>query len=204
MPLVRIDDLRREELIRAAFNVMKREGLHYATLAKIAKEAGVSKGLVHHYFRNKQQLIELTMRYVHARKAAEVAKRLRASRTPSERLWAVVSVVLDEEYLQPGFCHAWISFNTEAYSNSTLARLQRAIHRRERSNLADALTRFLPASDARKTAIALKAMIEGFRFRVGVVSPTDFDPRAPRNQVVAFLRRRVPGFHQSQAMQAKS
>ena len=39
MTLVRIDELRRRELIRAAFSVIKREGLHYATLAKIAMEA---------------------------------------------------------------------------------------------------------------------------------------------------------------------
>jgi TetR/AcrR family transcriptional regulator, transcriptional repressor of bet genes len=203
MAILRIDELRRRELIRAAFSVIKREGLHYATLAKIAKEAGASKGLVHHYFRDKQQLIELTMRYVHARKKDEVVRRLRAARTTSERLWAVASVVLDEEYLQPGFCRAWVSFNTEAYSNSTLARLQRAIHRRERSNLADALGPFLPRREAAETAIALKAMIEGFRFRVGVISPTNFDPKAPRLQVLAFLKRRVPGFSRSQALRAE-
>jgi TetR/AcrR family transcriptional repressor of bet genes len=199
MTLVRIDELRRRELIKAAFSVIKREGLHYATLAKIAKEAGTSKGLVHHYFHDKQQLIELTMRHVHARRKEEVVRRLRAARTPSERLWAVVSVVLDEEYLQPGFCRAWVSFNTEAYGHATLARLQRAIHRRERSNLTDVLARFLSRGEAWKTAVALKAMIEGFRFRVGVVSPTKFDPGAPKAQVLAFLERRVPGFTTSEA-----
>ena len=203
MTLIRIDELRRRELIKAAFSVMKRDGLHHATLAKIAGEAGASKGLVHHYFRDKQQLIELTMRYVHARKKDEVVKRLRAARTPSERLWAIVSVVLDEEYLQAGFCRAWVSFNTEAYSNSTLARLQRAIHRRERSNLADALGPFLPRREAAETAIALKAMIEGFRFRVSVISPTNFDPKEPRLQVLAFLKRRVSGFSRSQALRAE-
>jgi TetR/AcrR family transcriptional regulator, transcriptional repressor of bet genes len=203
MILVRIDELRRRELIRAAFSVIKREGLHYATLAKIAKEAGASKGLVHHYFRDKQQLIEATMRFVQAQKKDEVVKRLRAARTPSERLWAVASVVLNEEYLQPGFCRAWVSFNTEAYSNSTLARLQKAIHRRERSNLAHALAPFLPRAEAAETAIALKAMIEGFRFRVGVISPTKFDPKAPSAQVLDFLKRRVPGFSRSQALRGE-
>jgi TetR/AcrR family transcriptional repressor of bet genes len=203
MILIRIDELRRRELIRAAFSVIKREGLHYATLAKIAEEAGASKGLVHHYFRDKQQLIEATMRFVQAQKKDEVVKRLRAARTPSERLWAVASVVLNEEYLQPGFCRAWVSFNTEAYSNSTLARLQKAIHRRERSNLAHAMAPFLPRAEAAETAIALKAMIEGFRFRVGVISPTKFDPKAPRTQVLDFLKRRVPGFSRSQALRGE-
>jgi len=121
MILVRIDELRRRELIRAAFSVIKREGLHYATLAKIAEEAGASKGLVHHYFRDKQQLIELTMRFVQAQKKGEVVKRLRAARTPSERLWAVASVVLNEEYHHRLFAERDLDALVGAASSSTHA-----------------------------------------------------------------------------------
>jgi hypothetical protein len=46
-------------------------------------------------------------------------------------------------------------------------------------------------------------MIEGFRFRVGVISPTKFDPKAPRAQVLDFLKRRVPGFSRSQALRGE-
>ena len=52
MALTKISDIRRRELRRAAVEVMRREGAAGTTLEKVAQEAGASKGIVLHYFRN--------------------------------------------------------------------------------------------------------------------------------------------------------
>lgn len=200
MPLTRIKEIRRQELLRAAFEIIKRDGLPATTIGSIAEEVGASKGIVHHYFKDKQQLIQDTMRYAHALRRSDLVGRLQSARTPSERLWAVLSIILDEKYLQAGYCKAWISFNAEAYSNEQLRRLQKLIHRRERSNLIHALKPFLTEAEARKAATSMKGLIEGFRFRLAAVPPSDFDSRVPVVQVLAFLQRRVPGFDQSAAL----
>ncbi|TIX73739.1 MAG: TetR family transcriptional regulator, partial [Mesorhizobium sp.] len=62
MKLTRLSEIRRKELRRAAFAVLQREGVAGATLEKVAAEAGASKGIVLHYFRNKQELFEHAMR----------------------------------------------------------------------------------------------------------------------------------------------
>jgi TetR/AcrR family transcriptional repressor of bet genes len=197
MALTRIRDIRRKELLEAALEIIKREGLATTTLSRIADQAGVSKGIVHHYFRGKDQLIEETMRYAHSRRRDDLVQRLRGAADPEQRLSAVISVFLDEKYFQHGFCRAWISFKAATYSHSELARLHRVIHRREWSNLTHALLCFQPRSEARETAISIKAMVEGFRFRLAAVPPPDFDSRVPVLQVLAFLRRRVPRFEPS-------
>jgi TetR/AcrR family transcriptional repressor of bet genes len=51
MNLGSIQDVRRQELLRAAFQIMKRDGLHQVTIDKIAKEVGASRGIIHHYFK---------------------------------------------------------------------------------------------------------------------------------------------------------
>ena len=56
MALASIADIRRRELIQAAFEVIKREGLQFATVAKMEREAGASKGTLHKYFKNKEEL----------------------------------------------------------------------------------------------------------------------------------------------------
>lgn len=53
MALTRIRDIRRRELLEAALEIIKREGLPASTLSRIADRAGVSKGIVHHYFSGK-------------------------------------------------------------------------------------------------------------------------------------------------------
>jgi TetR/AcrR family transcriptional repressor of bet genes len=195
MALTPIKDIRRQELLEAAFEIIKREGLAAASVIRIAREAGVSKGIVHHYFETKEQLIGQAVRYSHAKRSEDLVSRLARGQTPSERLSAVLSVLLDEKYLQFGFCRAWISFYAEIYSNEQLARLYRAIHRRECSNLAHALLPFLPRAEAMKVALGIKAMVEGIRFMCG--ARLGFDTRVHIIQVIEFLKRKVPGFDQS-------
>ncbi|TGT05093.1 TetR family transcriptional regulator, partial [Mesorhizobium sp. M8A.F.Ca.ET.213.01.1.1] len=66
LKLKRLSDIRRKELRQATFTVLEREGIAGATLEKVAAQAGASKGIVLHYFRNKQELFEHAMREANA------------------------------------------------------------------------------------------------------------------------------------------
>jgi AcrR family transcriptional regulator len=50
-------ELRRSELVSAAIRVMRRQGLLETTTRDVAAEAGVSAGLVHHYFKSLDDLV---------------------------------------------------------------------------------------------------------------------------------------------------
>ena len=90
MALTKLSDIRRRELRRAAVEVMRREGAAGTTLEKVAQEAGASKGIVLHYFRNKQELFEEAMREANAGLRKDVVRRLKCARSPIERIWAIV------------------------------------------------------------------------------------------------------------------
>ena len=47
----------RERILQAAFTVLSREGYENTSIKEIAEEAGVAQGLVHYYFKSKQQLV---------------------------------------------------------------------------------------------------------------------------------------------------
>ena len=53
-----IETIRRRELSEAAFEVMKEHGLPGTTVARVAERAGMSQGLVHHYFKGKSDMLE--------------------------------------------------------------------------------------------------------------------------------------------------
>ncbi|MDX6486336.1 MAG: TetR/AcrR family transcriptional regulator, fatty acid metabolism regulator protein [Gaiellaceae bacterium] len=53
---------RREELLRAAVLVFARKGYHTCRVSDIADEAGVSHGLVYHYFASKDEVLETIFR----------------------------------------------------------------------------------------------------------------------------------------------
>jgi AcrR family transcriptional regulator len=53
---------RRRELVRAAIRVFARKGFHAARVGDIAEEAGVAHGLLYHYFRSKEDVLETIFR----------------------------------------------------------------------------------------------------------------------------------------------
>ncbi len=64
MPKVGMEAERRRSLIDATVDAIHERGYSDVTMAQIAKRAGVSGGLVHHYFGSKDQLLAATMRHL--------------------------------------------------------------------------------------------------------------------------------------------
>ena len=166
--LSRISDIRRRELRQAAFAVLEREGIAGATLEKVAAQAGASKGIVLHYFRNKQELFEHAMREANAVLCHAVVARLRRARTPMERLDAVIEGNFEEHLFLPPLCHAWLSLCAEVPRDDKLARIQKVIHARMRSNLLSGLRGLASPEEADDIALGVTALIDGLWLRLGL------------------------------------
>jgi AcrR family transcriptional regulator len=54
-PRLRSDN--HEKILQAAFTVLSRQGYENTSIKDISEEAGVAQGLVHYYFKSKQQLV---------------------------------------------------------------------------------------------------------------------------------------------------
>ncbi|CAM2069200.1 TetR/AcrR family transcriptional regulator [Sulfidibacter corallicola] len=48
---------KREAILAATLRLIARHGFHGTAMSKVAKEAGVSAGIIYHYFKNKDELI---------------------------------------------------------------------------------------------------------------------------------------------------
>jgi len=52
-----MEDTKRTKIVDAATKVFAEKGYHYATMSEIAKEAGMSTGLIYSYFENKLDIL---------------------------------------------------------------------------------------------------------------------------------------------------
>jgi len=193
MGLTSIKDIRRQELLDAAFKSIRNRGIQATTIASIAEEAGVSKGTIHHHFKYREELIELAVRRIFSMRHEAVLQKLKAAKTPSERLWAVISVNLDPRYLELGFCRAWISIAAEATENVRFARVLRVHHAREKSNLVHALRAMNHQPDVNSVALGLKLLFEGARHRAGFLTQK-LTPQQETDHMLAYLKACVPNF----------
>lgn len=191
MKLTKISAIRRRELRQAAFEVLQQEGMTGATLEKVASHAGASKGIVLHYFRNKQELFEHAMREANASLSQAVITRLKRATTPYDRLEAIIEGNFEERFFQPSICHAWLSLCAEVPREPQLARIQTVIHARMRSNLMSALVYLLPRSDCETVALAIASLIDGLWLRAGL-QPEGLPRDTAIAQVRDYLNHRIP------------
>jgi TetR/AcrR family transcriptional repressor of bet genes len=164
----RIEEIRRQELTAAAYEILQEAGIAGTTLAKVAERAGMSKGIVLHYFRDKDDLLEAVMRLANALLRDEVVRRMRRAKGDRGRIEAIVAANFSPAFFKPEICNAWLSLCAEVPRNTEFGRIQRVIHARMRSNLVSPLRALLPADAVEPAAIGITAMIDGLWLRFGL------------------------------------
>jgi betaine-aldehyde dehydrogenase len=180
------EDLRRRQLIQATIESLADVGFVNCTLGDIARRAGVSTGLVAHYFGDKDGLLEATLRAMAARLGRSAAARLRAARTPRARVQAVIDANLAPEEFDRRTSSVWLAFWGQVLHSARFRRVQNVYQRRMLSNLRHALKQAVPARDAETIAVAISAMIDGLWLRATLSGDGELDNAGARALATAF------------------
>jgi len=92
---------RRRTILRAAIDVFARKGYHGCRIADVAKEAGVAYGLVYHYFKNKDELLETVFEACWSGFSTRVRAIAEAEGTLAEKLRRITDVVFEAYRVDP-------------------------------------------------------------------------------------------------------
>lgn len=163
MPKIGMERVRRQALISAAVEEIGVRGGLDVTVSQIARRAGVSAALAHHYFGNKEQILIATMRHL-LREFGNLTKaRLKPEQTPRERLSTIVKASFGTEQFGDATVATWLAFYVEARRSDAAFQLLQVYTRRLRSNLVHALR---PLTDRpEEVAETIGAMIDGLYIR---------------------------------------
>lgn len=164
MPKIGMEPLRRSALVEATIIEIGRVGTLDITVAQIAKRAGMSSALAHHYFGGKEQMFAAAMRHVLTLYGAEIRGALAMAKTPRTRIEAVIRASFSPSHFRPEVVAAWLNFYVQAQRSDEAARLLRLYHARLRSNLHHDL-RKLSRAQAMKLTRGIAAMIDGLYIR---------------------------------------
>ena len=153
------------QLVEVTIDSLAEVGFVGTTLAEIAGRAGVSPGLVAHYFGDKDGLLEATFRTLARVVAERMRERFALARTPRARVQAVIDANLGPENFDRRTGNAWLAFWGQVLHFEGLKRVQIAYQRRMLSNLRSDLRRMIPGEAARSLAAMIAAMIDGVWLR---------------------------------------
>jgi AcrR family transcriptional regulator len=93
----RLVEERRGQILRAAVKLFSDKGYYTTTISQIAREAGMSTGLIYQYFGDKDDILLLSLKLVLETYEKEIPPRLEGIKHPVERLcmalWAYCTIV---------------------------------------------------------------------------------------------------------------
>jgi len=191
VPRDELEDARRAQLIDVTIDSLAEVGFVGTTLAEIAGRAGVSPGLVAHYFGDKDALLEAAFRTLARVVAVRMRERFALARTPRARVQAVIDANLGPENFDRRTGNAWLAFWGQVLHFQGLKRVQKAYQRRMLSNLHSDLRRMIPAEAAGSLAAMIAAMIDGVWLRAALSEWQEADSESARALLSAFVDGRL-------------
>tara|TARA_R110001583_G_scaffold7101_3_gene35268 strand:+ start:2149 stop:2730 length:582 start_codon:yes stop_codon:yes gene_type:complete len=181
-------EVRQQQLIDATLVSVERYGLQHSTINTISVIAGMSSGIISHYFGGKQGLIEATLKYlIDQLKQVLLVKISGKSLSPQDRLLMIVEANFTELQRSNAATKAWLNFWSQAMHDPGLARLQHINSRRLYSNLLYSFKQLLPNTEAINAAKQTAAVIDGFWLRSALSSTPEEDFKQAQILSKAFI-----------------
>jgi len=177
-PKVGMGVVRREQIVRATVRCLAREGYTRLTMKKVAREAGVSQGILHYYFADKRAILASTLEAVSRDLDRRVAAaQSRTGRDPAARLRALVRACLEVAVGRPEFWVVFVEFWGEMMHDRRLRAVNAEVYDRTRRLIARLIadgvrTQRFRAVDPERAAAVVLGLVDGVSLQL------TFDPEA--------------------------
>jgi len=163
------EERRRQDLIEATLDCVAENGIGGATVRAIALRAGVTAGLIRHYFPAKEDLLQAAYAAIVERMTAQALASLEGTgQAPAARLAAFVAANLTAPIVDARVFSLWAGFIGRAHADPALSRVHRDGYIGFRDRLEHLIAETLAAAgrttdagDLRRHAIAVNAIIDG-------------------------------------------
>ncbi len=192
MPKVGMPDIRKPQLVQATMAVIDRVGLHAASIALISKEAGVSTGIINHYFGGKHGLLEETMREILRQLSVTITKALKElpANAHQQRINAIINGNFEGYQAENKVAKTWLAFWSYSMHDAQLKRLQRVNEKRLISHLLIELKALLEPEQAELVAHGIASLIDGIWLR-GTLNPEGIDANKARAIINDYLDKQL-------------
>ena len=185
-------DVRRQALIEATARCLAEKGVGGTSVRAICAQAGVSSGLLTHYFDGVDALILATYADVGTRVSAAIDSAVDAAGAdPRDRLRACLQANFHAPILDPDLLATWIAFWSLVKTDPAIAKIHADVYGASRAQLETLLHAAAPAMSpvqARIAAISLTALVDGLWLEL-CLDPTTFSAAEAQAMVEAAMLR---------------
>jgi AcrR family transcriptional regulator len=121
--------LRKRQITRAAYEIIAEKGYYNFTMMDIAKRAGVSSGLIHHYFKDKENMLVTLLREMQQTVRTNTEKAIEQVADPKVKLDIFMDQAFDLVEHQREYLHVTYDFLTQIKFNERMQRIMSKLYR---------------------------------------------------------------------------
>lgn len=157
---------RRLQLTRAAYKVVGQKGYYDFTIRDIAKEAGLSTGLVHYYFKDKEDLLLTLLKEMNFNLKFYLTKALTVLSDPREKLLAFCDQAFDLLDKEKAYFHVLIYFWAQINHNNRIRKANIKLFQSYREEITSILKEgtakgLFSVADVKLTSVIIVSLIQG-------------------------------------------
>ena len=172
-------NLRRAQLTRAAYKVVGEKGYSDFTIKDIAREAGLSTGLVHYYFKNKEELLFKLLKGMNDNLKHDLNKALTVLDDPQEKLLAFCNEAFDLVHKEKAYFSVLVDFLAQINRNKRIHQAIVKLFQSYRDEIVAILKEgvakgVFAVADAQLTSVIIISLIQGNIFQ-HLIDPEAFD-----------------------------
>jgi AcrR family transcriptional regulator len=151
-PRVGVAPLRREQIVRATIHCLATLGYAGLTMKRVAREADLSQGVLHYYFKDKRAILAAAAQRVIGDLDRRVAAEARGARGARARLRALVRACLEVAARNREFWTVFIELWGESLHDRTLAAVNARTYARSRRLIAAGIRKGMREGRLRRLA----------------------------------------------------
>ena len=159
-------NLRRAQLTKAAYKVVAQKGYNDFTIKDIAEEAGLSTGLVHYYFKNKEDLLFKLLKEMNANLRDNLKKALTELTEPKDKLMAFCDEAFDLVDKEKAYFYVLIDFWAQMNHDDRIRQANVKLFQSYRDEISSIIEEGIAkgvfaAMDVKFTSVIIISLIQG-------------------------------------------
>ncbi len=131
-----IIEKRKKQITAATYKVVSRKGYYSFTIRDIAREAGLSTGLVHYYFKDKEELLFTLLKFMNNNLRDILVRELSVNADPREKLKIFMDQAFGLLHREKDYFHVLIDFWTQINHNERIRKANMKLYESYRVEIA--------------------------------------------------------------------
>jgi len=183
--------IRKRQITTAAYEIIAEKGYYNFTMMDIAKRAGVSSGLIHHYFKDKENMLVTLLREMQQSVRINTEKAIADVSDPKEKLEVFMDSAFALVETQREYIHVTYDFLTQIKFNERMQRIMSKLYRGYRQTMVEVLREGKAKGtfkdvDEHYTASLFVSIMLGIELQY-VIDNTAFFYRDYTNKIKAYI-----------------